>query len=57
MEIDEYEFKKKFEQFISEGKWKEVKKYETDYLVGFHKNVDKDLTKCYVMVFKVLKNE
>lgn len=57
MEIDEYEFKKKFEQFISEGKWKEVKKYETDYVVGCLKNVGRDLTKCYVMVFKVLKNE
>ena len=58
MEQDQFGFSTKFQQFINGGKWQEVKKFLTDYVVGYHSDdEDKDLTKCYVIVYKVLKNE
>jgi hypothetical protein len=58
MEKDQFGFSTKFQQFINGGKWQEVKKFLTDYVVGYYSDdEDKDLTKCYVIVYKVLKNE
>lgn len=60
MDDDEFGFSAKFQQFINEGKWREVKKYLTDYVVGYkqyNKDTNIDLTKCYVVVYEVLKNE
>ena len=56
-EEKEYGFSAKFQQFINEGKWQEVKAFLTDYVIGYTDASNYDLTKCYVMVYKVLKNE
>ena len=56
-EQEEYGFSTKFQQFINEGKWQDVKAFLTDYVTGYTDTTNQDLTKCYVMVYKVLKNE
>lgn len=57
MDKDDFEFSTKFQQFVDDGKWKEVKKFLTQYVVNYEDDSSYDLTKCYVVVFEVLKNE
>ena len=58
MEEEKYGFSTKFQQFIDGGKWQEVKKFLSDYVIGFHKDDTKaELTKCYIIAYRVLQNE
>jgi hypothetical protein len=54
MEGEKFGFSRKFQEFINGGKWQEVKKFLSDYVVGHDVTF---LTKCYVIVYKVLQNE
>jgi hypothetical protein len=56
MEGEKFGFSRKFQEFINGGKWQEVKKFLSDYVVG-HDVEGQDLAKCYVIVYKVLQNE
>ena len=59
MDGDEFGFSKKFQQFVNDGQWKEVKKFLTDYAVGLPDDNKRSeaMRRCYVMVYKVLKSE
>ncbi len=56
MEQDEFEFSGKFQELINGGKWQEVKKFLSDYVIGYE-NDELDVAKCYIVAYKVLKNE
>ena len=58
MEEEKYGFSAKFQQFIDGGKWQEVKKFLSEYVIGFHKDDTKaELSKCYIIAYRVFQNE
>ena len=52
-ENDEFGYAAKFQKFVDDGKWVEVEKYHSDYVLGYC-----DVMKsCFIVSYKVLKNE